>query len=125
MKKRTEFISLEEASRRSKKKHPESTDILGPRVAALASGLETNKNILYAVVIAFFIAFIFLSIDAWKYHAESYHQFTDKLNSLEEKNYDLKVSILQDKIDNLDHEIQELKAVKNNSVTKNPPPPGS
>lgn len=120
-----QFIPFDEASRMSREKHPENKDVLPQKVDKIADDLKINQNLLYAVIFILLGTFLFLAIDAWKYHAESYNQFTDKLNSLEEKNYNLKVSILQDKIDNLDHEIQELKARENNGVTKNHPSSGN
>lgn len=67
-----------------------------------------------AILVVCVVAFITFLLDAWRFHAESYKQFTDTSILLEKESRDLREAQLNLKIDALQKEIDQVKETQLN-----------
>ncbi|MBC6426086.1 MAG: hypothetical protein GDA51_06390 [Ekhidna sp.] len=71
--------------------------------------LNWTFGFVIAVMIACFLTFVALSIDAFKFHNSTEGELNKTINKLMNENYQLKINSLKENIEALHSEVRELK----------------
>lgn len=99
-------IKFDERSDKSDRKikliTQEQLDIYTTELATQRKILNWTQGFIIAILIACFLTFIMLVIDAWKFHGGNQKRLIDKIEKIQQ-NY------LEEKIQNLEGRIEELE----------------
>ena len=109
------YTPIENFEKKQKKLNLKTNETINQKdFDSLKKDTDWNRVLLYTVIILLLAMIVGFGIDAWRYHAESYKEFRDTILKMDEQNNNLKYQLLEQKIENLQNQINCQKNNPNN-----------
>lgn len=112
------FISIEDASKTSLSQDIEAIDDLASRIKDLEKrakeidfSFSVARVVVVGVIVVFFVAFLGLALDAWRFHASSYEDCRKAIDSLQNQKQDQENEALN-------RIVEELQSIINHQKEK-------